>query len=269
MNDPLLITDGNDLELQQASRSARESFRYFWRELSWERRRIIPGLEMAMIKLPFTDGPRTDGNPDYEFMWVDEVTFDGDTLGGTLLNTPCWVESVSEGNLVSAPFSQLSDWILVADARAYGAFTVNLLRSRMKPSERKEHDDNWGLDFGDPADIRLEINHEPKPGRLGNLFGARNRPVMTSGTFHDHPMCLNMVPKIEEQLRNEPDLATSADDDGWTFLHHDALAGNLAMVRLMLAYGADSTARTSKGYTAADLARKIGWPEVAAAIDGN
>lgn len=265
----LVITEGNDPELQQASQTSRETFRHFWRELSWERRRVIPGLEMAMVKLPFTDGPRTDGNPEYEHMWIDDVTFDGDTIGGILLNAPGWLESVAEGNLVSAPFSHLTDWIMVAEARSYGAFTVNLLRSRMDSAQRKEHDDLWGLDFGDPSDIQVEISQAPKPGKLAGVFGVRARSVIPGEIFHDHPMCVHMASKIEERLRAEPDLATSVDDNGWTFLHHDALAGNLALVRLMLAYGADPSARTPNGYTAADLARKIGWSEVAAAIDGN
>ena len=117
-------------EMQQAYQAARASFRRFWRELSWERRRIVPGLEMAMVKLPFTDGPRTDGNTEFE----------------------------------------------------------------------------------------------------------------------------------------HPSMAKTIDDDGWSILHHEALAGNLGVVRLLIEFGADCAARTPSGYTAADLARKLGWSEIAELI---
>ena len=72
--------------MQKASATAQHSFKFFWRELSWGRRRIIPALGGAMIKLPFTDGPRTDGNAEYEIMWLNDVDFDGTMLTGTLLN---------------------------------------------------------------------------------------------------------------------------------------------------------------------------------------
>ena len=57
MSEQVFMYDGQDPELLQASESARQSFKYFWRELSWERRRIVPALDLAMVKLPFTDGP--------------------------------------------------------------------------------------------------------------------------------------------------------------------------------------------------------------------
>jgi uncharacterized protein YegJ (DUF2314 family) len=74
MSEPVFMFDSKDPEMQQACQAAQASFRYFWRELSWERRRIVPGLDIAMVKLPFTDRPRTDGNSEFEHMWI------GDTL---------------------------------------------------------------------------------------------------------------------------------------------------------------------------------------------
>ncbi|HSI87062.1 MAG: hypothetical protein ACAI35_18730 [Candidatus Methylacidiphilales bacterium] len=37
-------------------------------------------------------------------------------------------------------------------------------------------------------------------------------------------------------------------------------------VKLLIAYGADRTARTGSGCTASDLTRKIGWAELADSI---
>jgi ankyrin repeat protein len=76
-------------------------------------------------------------------------------------------------------------------------------------------------------------------------------------------MCVNMVPKIQAQLDADPSIAKTIDDAGWSILHHETLAGNLGVVKLLIAFGADPAARTPSGCTASDLARKIGWPEIA------
>lgn len=88
MSEPVFMFDGQDPHMQQAYEAAQRSFKFFWRELSWERRRIVPGLDLAVIKVPFTDGPRTDGRPAFEHMWVDNIDYDGNRLRGTLLNSP-------------------------------------------------------------------------------------------------------------------------------------------------------------------------------------
>jgi hypothetical protein len=198
-------------------------------------------------------------------MWIGDIGFDGDSISGNLLNSPNWLSSVRQGDQVSVPFSHLTDWMMTTDGRAYGGFTVNLMRSRMGRRERGQHDQAWGLDFGDPADIRVEIQREPKPkaGLIAGLFGRGSRPPALSKAFSDHPMCVNMVPKVQAQLQADPNVAKTIDDDGWSILHHEALAGNLGVVKLLIAFGADRAARTPSGYTAADLARKIGWSEIA------
>src|SRR4026207_2223660 len=158
MSEPVFMFNDADPAMRQAYEAAQRSFKYFWRELSWEQRRIVPGLDMAMVKLPFTDGPRTDGHGEYEHMWIGELDFDGETISGTLLNSPNWLTSVQENDSVQAPFSSLLDWMMTVDGRAYGGFTVNAMRTGMNSRERKKHDDAWGLDFGDPAVVLVEIN---------------------------------------------------------------------------------------------------------------
>ncbi len=76
-------------------------------------------------------------------------------------------------------------------------------------------------------------------------------------------MCVNMLPKIEAQLQSDPGIARRTDEQGWTLLHREALAGNLGVVKLLVTAGADVSARTAKGQTARELAQKIGWAEIA------
>jgi uncharacterized protein YegJ (DUF2314 family) len=259
MSEPIFMFDAADPRMRQANEDAQRTFKYFWRELSWENRRIVPALDMAMIKLPFTDSPRTDGNYEFEQMWVDEVRFDGQTLTGQLINSPNWLTSVKEGDAVQRPFSHLTDWIITADGAAYGAFTVNLMRSRMSESERRNHDQAWGLDFGNPNEIRT--------GLFGGDGGAAET-LGSEGGFLDHPMCTNMLETFETQLKGDASIARSVDDTGWTLLQRDALAGNFGVVKLLVRYGADLGARTpAAGHTAADLARAIGWTGIAAYLD--
>jgi len=269
MSEPFFIFNRTDPAMVHASEEAQRTFRYFWRELHWERRRIVPGLDMAMVKLPFTDGPRTDGRPDYEHMWVDDLDFDGETLSGVLINQPNWLTSVKQGDFIQMPFSHLGDWMMSVGGRAYGGFTVNLMRAGMDSQERKEHDEAWGLDFGDPANVQVELSppEKPKGGLLAGLFSRGSKESTVTGTFHDHPMCVNSLEKIGGQLRNDPSLASSVDEGGWSLLHREALGGNWGVVKLLVKHGADVAAKTESGRTAAELARGIGWPEIADYLD--
>lgn len=254
--------------MQQAYADARQSFKYFWRELSWEARRIVPGLDMSMVKIPFSDGPRTDGRPQNEHMWIGDVEYDGDTISGTLLNSPNWLTSVREGDAVRVPFSHLTDWMMTADGRAYGGFTVNLMRARMDRKERKQHDDAWGLEFGDPAVVQVEVERGKSKGKfLSGLFGSKPKNSDGEGGFKEHPMCLNMLEKYDAQLKGDPSPVEFVDETGLTLLHRDALAGNFALIKLYVQYGADVAKTTPSGRTAADLARGIGWPEIAEYLD--
>ncbi len=147
--------------------------------------------------------------------------------------------------------------------KVYGAYTVNYMRGTMPRDERAAHDDAWGLDFGDPEDIQVVPAEKPSGGFLKRLFGsAPEAPPIATLERTEHPMSVNMEPKIEEALAGNPSSAKDVDADGWTMLHRDSLAGNLTPVRILVDHGADINLKTPSGYSAIDLARKIGWPHV-------
>src|ERR1043165_2567294 len=90
----VFMFDNSDPEMQRAYERSRATFRYFWREMAWERRRIVPALDMAAVKAPFADPPgtlRPQGQPEVEHMWLGEVDFDGESVTGVLLNDPNWL----------------------------------------------------------------------------------------------------------------------------------------------------------------------------------
>ncbi len=265
-----LVPD-EDPEMRRANEEARKTFRYFWRELSWERRRIVPGLDLACVKVPFSDpaelrdGDEEDGSG-VEQMWLSDVDFDGQVIRGTLINTPQWLQSIQEGDEAEVPLNGISDWMYAIEGRVYGAYTVNLIRSRMGRGERRQHDDAWGLDFGDPEVIDVVppewLGQKPKRGFLGRLFGGGQSEPPKDLETTEHPMAENMAESLEEYLQSDPENVHATDDRGWTMLHQQALAGSAIGVSLLLKHGADMRAKTDNGMTPYQLAKVLRWKAV-------
>ena len=101
----VFMFDNSDPEMQRAYEAARLTFPYFWREVAWERRRIIPGLDLACVKAAFSDGQKehSDGAPSTEHMWFSDIDFDGECVDGVLVNSPNWVKSVKKGGFRPRP----------------------------------------------------------------------------------------------------------------------------------------------------------------------
>jgi uncharacterized protein YegJ (DUF2314 family) len=259
----VFMFDSSDHEMERACESARDNFRYFWREVSWEGRRIIPALDLACVKAPFSDGDperSDDDTPRVEHMWFSQVDFDGRTVSGVLLNEPNWLKSVKQGDPVSTPLGEISDWMYVIGGEVFGAYTVNLMRSRMGRRERQEHDAAWGLNFGDPSKIRVAPESNKGGGLLKRWFGA------SRANTEEHPMSEAMAESLKEEVAKDPSLVSAKDEKGWTLLHQQALAGSAATVRVLLDGGADRNALTDQGMTPLQLAELLGWDHVAAML---
>ncbi|MFQ6575345.1 DUF2314 domain-containing protein [Pseudomonas sp. UM16] len=145
--------DGESEALALARRNAQLTFKHFCRELSSERRRIVPALDFAAVKIGFSVSPSNEATPTQENMWVSDVEFDGETIKGILINTPQWVTSLSAGDVITVPLSDLDDWMYVTDGVVYGGYTIDVIRSGLSIEERASHDAAWGLEFGAPGEI--------------------------------------------------------------------------------------------------------------------
>lgn len=81
-----------DPEMMRAIEQARSMVRFFIREIIWENHRIVPGLGLACVKVPFSDPPSTKhfkvNHPQVEQMWVGEVGFDGEKVNGRMALSP-------------------------------------------------------------------------------------------------------------------------------------------------------------------------------------
>jgi len=259
----------DDPQIVAAGKLARASFRYFWRELSWEYRRIIPGLELAAIKVPFTDSEDEDA----ECMWVNEINFDGYRLSGVLLNEPNWLKSVKQGDKVKVPVKAICDWIYACEGRAYGGFTVNAIRAKMAKKERKAHDGAWGLDFGDPKQVHMvppEWFNDKKPGLMGGLFGKSPAPVSEKELqLNEHPMAANMAESLSDFFKSNPGKVNEIQDNGLNMLHELTLAGTTLGAKAALKHGADINAKSKRGHTPLAFAKSLGWKKVAMLLHKN
>ena len=241
---PVYYAENHDPAMHRAIQTARHTFKYFWREIVWDERRIVPALDLATAKIQFTQN--INGEEVSEHMWVTDLFFDGTTLYGELLNDPEHLANLHAGDNIAVPLSQLSDWLFVCDGIPHGGFTIQALRAQMGEAERQEHDATWGIDFGDPEQIWLVQGQETQPENL-----------------IEHPMCRNHIQQFAAVLDEEdPSEIDSMGEDGQTMLQRETIAGNGLVVKLLLERGADATLKDESGNSAADYAQIMQWEHI-------
>lgn len=241
----MYYTKSDDSGIIQASEKARQTFKYMWRELNWEGRRIIPALDLACVKVAFSQQFEDMEEPVVEHMWINDIYFDGENITGILINDPETLTNVQNGDQVQVPVSQISDWLLASQGKTYGGFTIHHMRSEMTPEELKTHDDAWGLDFGDFNNIEVVYQQTEHPENLV-----------------EHPMSINMHDSFVEFLQQYPEQISLTDDEGFTLLHRETIAGNRTSVEILLEKNADTSRKTNSGKTALDYARIMGWDHI-------
>ena len=266
-----IFTDGTDPKMIDAYKKAQETFKYFWREQSWEYRRIIPGLNLSCVKAAFSQEDPETGENIVEHMWINDIDFDGDHVKGYLINEPNELTNIQPGDYFEIPLSEISDWLFAMTPtekksklsklfsssstplpKAYGGFTIQKMRADMSPSERKEHDDAWQLDFGDFNEIEVVYEQKEKPENL-----------------IEHPMSRNMKEDFVKFLNEYPAELTNIDDNGFTLLHRETIAGNLSSVEVILESGGDKTIKTNEGKTALDYAKQLNWEHLIPVLENN
>ena len=228
--------------MKKASQDAQKNFKYFWRELYWEYKRIVPGHDFAMVKIPFEQ--KLDGLDELvvEHMWINNINFDGETIIGELVNDPNQLTNVKKGDFITRKIEEIGDWMISIQGKTYGGFTIQVMRSGMSDQERLNHDKAWGLDFGDCTEVLLVHKQKENPENL-----------------IEHPMSKNMAEKMREFLKENPNELTTIDNNGLTLLHKEAIAGNKTSIEILLEFGADKTLKSNNGKTAFDYAISMDW----------
>ena len=228
--------------MRKATLNAQKSFKYFWRELYWEYRRIVPAHDFAMVKIPFEQKVEGQTEPIIEHMWINNIVFDGETITGELVNEANQLTNISKGDIVSKRVNEIGDWMISSQGKTYGGFTIQVMRSGMSDKERQNHDNAWGLDFGDFNEVLLVYEQKEKKENL-----------------IEHPMSKNMAEKIREFLNDNPSELTEIDENGLTLLHKESIAGNKTTIEIILELGVDKTIKSEKGMTALDYAKLMNW----------
>lgn len=256
-NQEIFFAKGDSPKMIEAFKNAQETFKYFWRELSWEYRRIVPALTVACVKVAFSQDTEESEHPIVEHMWINDITFDGEQIKGVLINAPNELTNIENGDEVVIPLNQISDWLFAiqgsskkglsklfssSQPKAYGGFTIQAIRSEMTNQERKDHDKAWGLDFGDFNEVLLVNEQKDKPENL-----------------IEHPMSKNMKEKLQEFLEQNPSEITYQDEDGFSLLHRETIAGNRTSVAVLLESGVNKDMKTNQGKTALDIAKQLKW----------
>ncbi|MEP5255043.1 MAG: DUF2314 domain-containing protein [Winogradskyella arenosi] len=232
-------------KMKAAYRKAQDTFNYFWREMYWEAKRMVPAHDLALVKIPFQQMAEGDEQPTVEHMWISEIAFDGEHITGGLMNSPNLLTNVAEGDTVTRTVSEISDWMLSIDRKTYGGYTIQVLRSDMTEDARKQHDDAWGLDFGDYNNILIAHQQEEKKENL-----------------IEHPMSKVMEQPARDYFEANLDVVKAADENGVTRLHTETIAGNKIAVEILLELGADKNAKTNTGKTALDYATALNWEHI-------
>lgn len=239
-----------DDKMKNAYTQARQNFKYFWRELSWEYRRIVPAHDFAMVKIPFEQIIPEQTAPLVEHMWINNINFNGEFITGELVNTPNELTNVTKGDLISKKINEIDDWMLSIQGKTYGGFTIQAMRSDMNEEERKSHDEAWGLDFGDYNEVLLVYKQKENPENL-----------------LEHPMSKNMAENMRAFFKENPNEIATKDEHGLTFLHKETIAGNKINVEILLELGADKTNKSKSNKTALEYGKLMNWETITELLD--
>ncbi|MFD2541243.1 DUF2314 domain-containing protein [Lacinutrix gracilariae] len=245
----IIFTEQNQ-KMKAAYLKAQETFNYFWREIYWEAKRVVPAHDLALVKIPFLQKVEGREQPLVEHMWISEIAFDGEYITGVLMNSPNLLTNIAEGDTVNRKVSEISDWMLAIDRKTYGGYTIQVLRSNMTEEARKQHDEAWGLDFGDFNNILVAYQQEEHEENL-----------------IEHPMSKVMEQPARDYFEANLDVVKAADENGVTRLHTETIAGNKIAVEILLELGADKKAKSNTGKTALDYATALNWEHIIPVLD--
>jgi hypothetical protein len=178
------------------------------------------------------------------------------------MNSPNGLTSVKKGDHITLSKDHIEDWMYVMEGHVYGGFTIQVLRARMSPAERRAHDGAWGFDFAEPSRVDLvpDWQKREQKGLLGRLF-AGGTPLPADPDA-EHPMSENMAAGLAAAVGKDRDAFFELGEAGLNGLHSLALGGSTAGVKVLLEAGADPHMTTRNGRTALELATMMGWPRV-------
>lgn len=86
-----------------------------------------------LVKAVFDDGESM------EHIWIADLDFSGERVRGVVANEP-HLPTLKFMQPVEFDPPQITDWMYVDDGYLVGGYTTQVIRNRMTPDERREHD---------------------------------------------------------------------------------------------------------------------------------
>ena len=131
--------EADDREMNAAMAQARDTLAQFEERLA----NPTPDQTMAIIKGRFTEGDMV------EHMWLNQIVVTPEGYRGVLGNDPYELTGMKAGATLVVPRERVSDWIVVADGKLIGGYTMRVLRSRLPEDERAAFDEQNGIRIED------------------------------------------------------------------------------------------------------------------------
>ncbi|MEO8535791.1 MAG: DUF2314 domain-containing protein [Flavobacterium sp.] len=133
-NQPTIYNvESEDKEMNAAIQKANQTLSNFNIALS------NPKAENQALKVQFVQSGVT------EHMWVGTIEFKDGKYSGILDNEPEYITEYKVGDKIDIDISKISDWMYLENGKLFGGYTMKLLRNRMTDEERKQFDEESGM----------------------------------------------------------------------------------------------------------------------------
>lgn len=115
--------------MEAAIRKAKDTIRQFFEAFFEPNER----QKSFLVKVVFDEGDQR------EHIWLADLDFSGEKPSGVIANEPN-LPSLKFMQRVEFEPSYISDWMYIEDGYLVGGYTIRVIRERMTPEERREHD---------------------------------------------------------------------------------------------------------------------------------
>lgn len=128
MKDPVYMVDPDDPAMIEATRTAHETLPYFWQQMQ----NPGEGESMFSVKVRLEDGDLA------EHFWLAEVQPIGDLVRGKIDNVPNMVRNYHDGQEVTVPNTEISDWMFLRGEKIVGNYTMRAQMEKLPPEKQGE-----------------------------------------------------------------------------------------------------------------------------------
>jgi uncharacterized protein YegJ (DUF2314 family) len=95
------------------------------------------------VKIPYGDGNSA------EHLWVSQLSYSDNRFTGILGNEPYYIVDLHLDDSITVELEDISDWMIIADNKLYGGFTLHVLSKGMTEQEVSEFESENGFTIGD------------------------------------------------------------------------------------------------------------------------